>query len=156
MGFSRRREGRGDFSMEGGRNDCLRSPRPLKGGRGAGGEGALIEAHWLLDPCRDSPRRARDFLARGKKVPKETHPAFPARRSRASLTPQGPVGRLRKLACGSNSEAALPRPSLAPLGGAEGEVSICQCGVVRGWILLSGNLSGAYDGYANSISPWPV
>jgi len=88
---------------------------------------ALVESsvvipgvHLLLNAAGTRPGGRDTFLLRGKKVPKESRPAFPARRSRAALPPQVPGGRLRKLAFGSNSEAALPRPCLAPLGGAEG------------------------------------
>jgi len=77
----------------------------------------------LLNAAGTRPGGRDTFLLRGKKVSKESRPAFPARRSRAPLPTQVPGGRLRKLACGSNSEAALPRPCLAPLGGAEGRRS---------------------------------
>jgi len=81
---------------------------------------ACPEIHLLHHAAGTRPGGRDTFLLRGKKVSKETRPAFPARHSRAALPPPGPGGRLRKLAYGSNSEAALPRPCLALLGGAEG------------------------------------
>jgi len=89
-------------------------------------EVVLSRVHLLRHAAGTRPGGRDTFLLRGKKVPQETRPAFPARRSRAALPAQDPGGRLRKLAYGSNSEAALPRPCPAPVGGAEGNLSTCQ------------------------------